>query len=151
MTSLIRESLKNLSHNSLIDMLPKNAPWLFAAALVIIFGRPAAAKSMLNLVVGKVLFELYSILLKDLHSADLLDLAFPHTTIFDRQILVEGLFCLVFSAAVHQLLSTAPLHPSTADHLLAAKNRSRDTGLTQDFAAVEQLCQKAGLLAAVNN
>lgn len=148
---MIRESLKNLSHNSLVDMLPKNAPWLLGAALVIMFGSPAGVNAVLSLVVGKVLVELYFTLLKDLHSADLLDLAFPHTTLFDRQILLELAFCLLFSLAVQQHLSAAPPPPAAAAHLRAARARAQDVGVSEDFAAVERLCQKAGLVAAVNN
>lgn len=148
---MIRESLKNLSHNSLIDMLPKNAPWLLAAAIAIIFGSPAGVKSVLNLVVGKVLFELYSVLLKDLHSVDLLDLLLPHTTVFDRQIHFELLFCICFSLVFHHALVAAPASFGTAGYLQAAKSRAQDIGVSDDFAAVEQLCQSVGLAAAVNN
>lgn len=97
---LLRQFSSNLTMNELTMMLPRSSPWLIALGSVILGAPPAAAKPLLNLLVFKMLWELYLLVLQPVPAADIMDLILPRVTLAQRRELVDFFFVVPFSFAL---------------------------------------------------
>lgn len=105
---LLRQISSNLTMNELTMMLPRSSPWLIVLGTVILKAPAQAAKPLLNLLVFKLLWELYLLVLQPVPVADIMDLILPRVTLAERRELVDFFFVVPFSLALLYLVFVKP-------------------------------------------
>lgn len=90
---------------SLFTILPNNFAWLVGITALMFFTLPNNKKMLINLLVAKVLFEAYTIVVKNVQEPDLIDSIAPHLTLYHRQFLADYVFSIVFTLLGHYFVS----------------------------------------------
>lgn len=99
MVSILEQNLAVLTHNAFLTLIPRNYFWI-AAFLLAALTKPRSLKMGLNLVVSKLIVEVYLLAVKPITSSDPFDWLFPFTTTFERQLLLNYLFAMAFTVFV---------------------------------------------------
>lgn len=105
----------NFVKNAAITTLPRIYGWLLGVTLLMFLSRPDDFKMLLNILIGKSLFNVYYLVIKNVQEKDLIDYVLPYMTIFERIVLSDHLFTVIFSAVVLYVLRSRDQKPLTVD------------------------------------
>jgi hypothetical protein len=135
----------SLTQEGLFTILPNNFAWLVGVT-ALMFVTPAGRKKwLINLLVAKVLFEAYTIVVKHVQEPDLIDLLAPHLTLFHRRFLADYLFAAVFTLLGQYLVSEGQAETLEADLQLFAHKAVQGGVPKSSIEEVEAIAKTIGI------
>lgn len=88
-------------------------------------------KLLINVLIGKALFSVYYLVIKNVHERDFIDYLLPYMTIFERIVLSDHVFMVIFSGIVLYILKRRDEKQPTSQ-LKAFFSRCKQASLPQD-------------------
>lgn len=103
-SSILYETKTNFVKNAAITTLPTAYGWLLGVTILMFWCRTEDFKLLINVLIGKALFSVYYLVIKNVHERDFIDYLLPYMTIFERIVLSDHVFMVIFSGIVLYIL-----------------------------------------------
>jgi hypothetical protein len=111
--------------------LPTAYGWLLGVTILMFVCRIEDFKLLLNILIGKGLFNVYYLVIKNVQEKDIIDYLLPYMTIFERLVLSDHVFAIIFSLVVLYVIKGRHQKPLIAD-LKTFFNRCAQVSMPQD-------------------